>query len=282
MNEAARAYCQNLVRQADKDRFLSALFASDTMRPRLLALYAFNIEIARVRDTVSEPAIGEIRLRWWHDTIEAIYRGETPDHPVGQELADAIRAADLPKAPFINLIESRRFDLYDDPMPSLIDLEGYLGETSSALIQLAALILAGGAAKSAAEAAGLAGVAFGIAGVLRTLPVHRSRGQCYLPKDLLERHGVTPADVLAGRDSGALLPVLMELCSLAESRLAEARKTAPVIPREALTGFLPASLTELYLAKLRGLGSHMLTAPAEVSQLRRQWRLYLNASRNKF
>jgi len=282
MNETARAYCQDLVRQADKDRFLSALFAPDMMRPRLLALYAFNIEIARVHDSVSEPALGEIRLRWWHDAIEAIYRGEKPDHPVGQELAEAIAAADLPIAPFINLIESRRFDLYDDPMPSLADLEGYLGETSSALIQLAALILAGRAATASAEAAGLAGVAFGIAGLLRALPVHRARGQCYLPKDLLERHGVTSADVLAGRDVEALLPALMELCSLADSRLAEARKAIPAIPKVALTAFLPVSLTDLYLAKLRTLGSRMLTAPAEVSQLRRQWRLYLSASKNKF
>ena len=282
MNEAARAYCQDLVRQADKDRFLSALFAPDGERPRLFALYAFNIEIARVRDSVSEPALGEIRLRWWHDTIEAIFRGETPDHPVGQELAEAIKAADLPMAPFVNLIESRRFDLYDDPMPSLVDLEGYLGETSSALIQLAALILAGRAAISAAEAAGLAGVAFGIAGVLRTLPVHRSRGQCYLPKDVLERHGATPADVLACRDTERFMPVLLELCSLAETRLAEARRAIPAIPKQAMAAFLPASLTDPYLGKLRGLGPLMLTTPAEVPQLRRQWRLYLKASRNKF
>jgi phytoene synthase len=282
MNEAARAYCQDLVRQADKDRFLAALFASDAARPRLLALYAFNIEIARVRESVSEPALGEIRLRWWHDTIAAIYRGETPDHPVGQELAEAIAAADLPMSPFINLIESRRFDLYDDPMPSLVDLEGYLGETSSALIQLAALILAGRAATASAEAAGLAGVAFGIAGLLRALPVHRSRGQCYLPMDMLERHHVAPADVLAARDVGALVPVLLELCSLAEARLAEARRLIPTIPKEALTAFLPTSLTDLYLAKLRSLGPRMLTTSAEVSQLRRQWRLYLRASRNKF
>jgi phytoene synthase len=282
MNEAARAYCQDLVRQADKDRFLAALFAPDAARPRLLALYAFNIEIARVRESVSEPALGEIRLRWWHDTIAAIYRGETPDHPVGQELAEAIAAADLPMSPFINLIESRRFDLYDDPMPSLVDLEGYLGETSSALIQLAALILAGRAATASAEAAGLAGVAFGIVGLLRALPVHRSRGQSYLPIDMLERHGVAPADVLAARDVGAFVPVLLELCSLAEARLAEARRLIPTIPKEALTAFLTASLTDLYLAKLRSLGPRMLTTPAEVSQLRRQWRLYLSASRNKF
>jgi phytoene/squalene synthetase len=76
--------------------------------------------------------------------------------------------------------------------------------------------------------------------------------------------------------------VLLELCSLAEARLGEARRLIPTVPKEALTAFLPTSLTDLYLAKLRSLGPRMLTTPAEVSQLRRQWRLYLSASRNKF
>lgn len=283
MNAGAASYCLDLVRRADKDRFLASLFAPDSARPHLLALYAFNIEIARIRETVSEPALGEIRLRWWHDSITAIYRGEKPAHPVGEELSKAIMAADLPMPPFINLIEARRFDLYDDPMPSLGDLEGYLGETSSALIQLAALILAGReAAASAAPAAGLAGVAFGIAGLLRSLPIHRVRGQCYLPKDVLDRHGLTPAHLLAGRDIEALAPLLKELCALAETRLAEARAQIPAIAKAVLPAFLPASLVDLYLAKLRALGPRMLTVEAEVSQLRRQVRLYLSARRNKF
>ena len=278
----AAAYCLDLVRQGDKDRFLASLFAPDAARPNLLALYAFNLEIARVRETAREPAPGEIRLRWWHDAIEAIYRGEQPDHPVGQELARAIVAANLPMAPFVNLIEARRFDLYDDPMPTLVDLEGYLGETSSALIQLAALILAGGEAASAAPAAGFAGVALGLAGLLRTLPIHRARGQVYLPQDLLERHGVTTADVLAGRETAGMRAALMELCAIAESRLAEARSLAPAIGKGALTAFLPVSLTDLYLAKLRALGPRMLLEPADVTQLRRQTRLYLSARKNKF
>ncbi len=156
-------HCQELVATGDKDRYLSCLFAPLAARQHLFALYAFNIEIARIRDAVSEPQIGLVRQQWWLDTIDGIYKGDTPDHPVAQALADAVKAASLPKQPLHNLITAREFDLYDDAMPSLGDLEGYLGETSSALIQMASLIL--GAA--APEAAGLAGVAHGLAGILR-------------------------------------------------------------------------------------------------------------------
>lgn len=283
MTEDEDAHCLDLVRNADKDRFLAALFAPDAARPHLLALYAFNLEIARVRETVSEPQLGEIRHRWWIDTIEAIFRGEVPDHPVARGLAHSIAAGNLPKAPFVNLIESRQFDLYDDPMPTQGDLEGYLGETSSSLIQMAAIILAGREAEAAAPLAGLAGVAFGIAGLLRALPIHRARGQCYIPKDILARHDLSPADFISATDADERTgKALTDMRNLARLRLAEARAGLGVVPASAMPAFLHVSLTELYLDRLDRLGSKALSAPVEVAQLRRQWRLYLCAKRNKF
>jgi phytoene synthase len=226
-------YCLDLVRTGDKDRYLSSLFAPDHLRSHLLALYAFNIEIARIRETVSEAMLGEIRLKWWHDAIENLYAGNEAGHPVIAELAPAIAEAGLPKHAFVNMIAARQFDLYDDPMPDLGALEGYLGETSSMLIQLAAMILARDQAKSLAEESGLAGVAMGIAGLLRSLPLSRARGQCFIPKEMLERHGLSPAHLLAARNPEALAAVLVELRAHAAKRLAEARAKAAGIAPEA-------------------------------------------------
>ena len=253
-------YCQELVRAGDKDRFLANLFAPAGKRPHLMALHAFNLEVARVREAVSEPQLGEIRLQWWLDTLDAIYAGETVAHPVAEALARAIAAGSLPKEALRNLILARRFDLYDDPMPSLSAVEGYLGETSSALIQMAALIVAGPEAQAAAEAAGFAGVAHGLAGLLRTRTIHHARGQAYLPPG---------TDV-----AGAIGHV--------RRRLAEARALTGRIPSAALAAFLPVSLTDLYLDRLERLGEKALTTVAEVSQFRRQWRLWWMARHNAF
>lgn len=271
--EEAEQYCLRLVREADRDRYLASLFAPDEARAHVQALYAFNVELARVRERTSEPRLGEIRLQWWRDAVDAIYRGSTPDHPVLQGLAPAIERGSLPAHAFHNMIEARRFDLYDDPMPSLADLEGYLGETSSALIQLSALVLAGAEAARAADAAGYAGVAFGIAGLMRSLPIHRSRGQCYIPQDLLERHHLTPSHVLAGRFDAAMGLVLAELRHHAARCLAEARSWEAAVAEQALPAFLPVSLTDLYLKKLARPGFDPLRGVAEVSRLRRQLRL---------
>ena len=70
MTAEASSHCEQLVREADKDRFLATLFAPAAQRPALFALYAFNAEIARVRDIAREPMPGEIRLQWWREVVE--------------------------------------------------------------------------------------------------------------------------------------------------------------------------------------------------------------------
>lgn len=281
--QEAQRYCFDLVRGADKDRFLSALFAPDDRRADLMALYAFNVEIARIREQVSEPTLGEMRLEWWRGELETLFSGGAGDHPVLQGLCAPARAGRLSRHGLESLIEARRFDLYDDPMPTLNDLEGYLGETSSSLIQMAAWILAGDEAGAAAEAAGLAGVAYGLAGLMRALPVHRARGQCFLPADMLAAHGITPAHVLSGRWSDELAAVLGELRDVAGRRLDEARALSRSVPRAVLPAFLPIALVDLYLARLRAsAGPGMLKAVHDVPQFRRQWRLWRCAMRERF
>lgn len=282
MTEAARTYCFELVRQADKDRFLATLFAPEATQPHLMALYAFNTEISRIRESVSEPQLGEIRLAWWRDTIAGLYAGVPGDHPVAQALAPAIEAGSLPMQPFLGMIEARQFDLYDDPMPTMGDLEGYLGETSSSLIQLAAMILVGPNARTLGGAAGLAGVAYGLAGLLRSLPIQRARGQCYVPKDLLARHGLTTVEWFSGRDEQKTAMVISELCDHASRRLSEARVEAVAGLGAALPAFLPVSFTELYLNRIKSLGAGGLMKETHVSQLRKQVRLYLKAKKNTF
>jgi phytoene synthase len=260
--EDAADHCDELVRSEDKDRWLTALFVPEERRPLIHALYAFNAELARVRDQVSQPMLGEIRLQWWDDAVTGIYAGTTPDHPVLQLLAYAIAAADLPLHAFRNMIEARKTDLYDDPMPSLTDLEGYLGETAAALIQLAALVLAGEEALKTPTVSGYAGVAMGIVGLMRSLP-----------QDLLARRGLTAGDVLAGRADAAMAVLLAEFRHVAENRLAEARAAQAEVPLAALPAFLPASLADTYLRKLRRIGAAVLTRGAEAPQWLKQLRL---------
>ncbi|MDP9138604.1 MAG: phytoene/squalene synthase family protein [Pseudomonadota bacterium] len=271
---AAVAYCRQLLRRHDRDRYLASLFAPDEARPQLWGLYAFSCEIGRIPDAVTDPAPGEIRLTWWTQAIEALFAGDPIDHPVAQTLTSACRAGNLPQQAFIDLIEARRFDLYRDPMPSLGDLEGYLGETASAVVQLAALVLDRENAGAAASAAGFAGVAHGLVGLLRSLPLHRARGQCYVPRDVLARHGIEPEDVLSGRQDARMSETLSELRMLAIRRLGEARSLLHQIPPAALPAFLPTALVEPYAARLARAGTSALRANTDMPQIARLLHLW--------
>ena len=85
-------HCEALVRAADKDRFLATLFAPADKRGPLFALYAFNAEIASVRDRAREPMPGEIRLQWWRDVINGERTGEAAANPIAAALTRNDRA----------------------------------------------------------------------------------------------------------------------------------------------------------------------------------------------
>src|SRR5205085_10532913 len=90
-----------LVRQHDRDRYQTALFAPAERREALLALYAFNYEIARVREIVSEPMLGQIRLHWLREVLDAAYAGSTPrQHQLLLPLREAIRDLTLSRGYF--------------------------------------------------------------------------------------------------------------------------------------------------------------------------------------
>jgi len=273
--EAAR-----IVREADPDRYLAALYAPEERRGALLSLYAFNVEIASVRDRIRQPLTGEIRLQWWRDAIaQAADPAAAAGHPVAVALLDAIRAYKLPPDAFSNMIEARIFDLYDDPMPSRTDLEGYCGETASALIQLSALVLDPEAAGRTAALAGHAGCAQAIAGLLLLLPVHRRRGQCYIPLDLLQAAGTTRDGLVSGEDREGAARAIAAMAALGREHFEVFRREAGALPGTLRPAYLPLALTGAYLDRIEAGAIDPLEESVSLSALRRHWLLLKTALR---
>lgn len=266
-----------LVRDADRDRYLTALYAPQDKRDALLALYAFNAEIAGIRDRIREPMPGEIRLQWWCDVIAAGTQEAAAGHPVAEALVSAMSAHRLPVAAFDNFLEARIFDLYDDPMPSRTDLEGYCGETASAIVQLAALVLDPVAAPRCAELSGHAGCALAITGLLRLLPLHRSRGQCYVPQDLLAAAGTSTEELIGGEGAGAARAV-SAMAALARDHLAAFHKQAGALLESVRPAYLPLALTPAYLARIEADPASALGHTANLGGLRKQWLIFRKAT----
>ncbi|UIJ73596.1 phytoene/squalene synthase family protein [Aurantimonas sp. HBX-1] len=267
---ANAAECLRLVERHDRDRALSLAFAPAEARDDLAALYAFNYEAARVREQVSQPLPGEIRLQWWRDTIKGAAPGEANANPVAAALLETIERHQLPRDAFDRLLEARIFDLYDDPMPSRDAFEAYAGETASALIMLAGLVLSRDAAGGAADAAGHAGVAQLVAGTLLLLPIHRARQQVFLPADLLEAAGCSADDLLRGEPAPAMRAVAAML-AYGRDHLAAFQRHAGTLPLAIRPAFLPATLAGLYLDRIEAAGASVLERPVEIAALRKSF-----------
>jgi phytoene synthase len=270
------AYCSELVRTADRDRFLSSLFAPAQHRTALHALYAFNVEVARVREVAREPLPGEVRLQWWSEMLDGQRAEEAAANPVASALLTVIARYRLASTKLTALIDARCFDLYDDPMARLTDLEAYAQKTSSTLLTFATQILAGAEAEATEAVATSAGIAYAIAGLVRVFPLHAARRQLYVPLEVLERHGVEPQDIFAGKSSKNLRAALTELQDFARRHLLAAHQQIATLPDAALPAFLPVALVRPSLDRLARCDPF---ASAELSPWRRQWLIW-RAARN--
>ena len=276
--QQAFAHCEALVRAADRDRFLATLFAPRERRGALFALYAFNVEIARVREVVRDPVAGEIRLQWWSDVLAGDGRGEIEAHPVASALRASVARYGLPPERLQTTILARRFDLYDEPMATLADLEAYADGASSSLIALAAQILNGDGASDIDALSHHAGLAHAIAGLLKAFPFHAARGQLFVPLELLERHGADREDVRIGRATPQLRSALADLRDSARRHLRQAQDMARTVSPDAMPALLPVALAGATLARMER-GDYDPFVPVEIAPWRRQWLIWRAARR---
>ncbi|PZQ50517.1 MAG: phytoene synthase [Rhodovulum sulfidophilum] len=223
------------------------MLAPPEARPGLLALYAFNLEIARAPFVSREAMIAEIRLRWWGDAIAEICDGAAPRrHEVVEPLAAAIRASGLPRALFFEMIEARALDIDRAPFESGAALERYLSQTAGHLMELAARHLGAGAAALPVIRDFARGA--GHAAWLRALPDLAAHGRGGLPP------GVTAPDL--ARDGLALI-------TRARARRAE-------VPAAAAPALLAGALAAPRLARaMRGASMELSEFQARATWL---WR----------
>lgn len=266
MTESPEEYCTRELRRLDPDRWLTGLFAPDDRRPGLFALYAFNAEIARARESVTQPMIGQIRLQWWREAWEGIVADRPRQHPV--VLALHAQCRHLDQTQVLALIEARERDMEEQPLPDMAALLAYAEGTSVPLMRLALQHLRATASESQLRAAG---IAYALTGILRATPHLTAQARILLPANLLGAHGLTPDAVIQTNVSAQLPAVLQEVARDAEGLLQQAMQVKP--SRAALPALLPATLARLHLKALRTSDYDPAAAELRVTPLARQMTL---------
>jgi NADH dehydrogenase [ubiquinone] 1 alpha subcomplex assembly factor 6 len=271
-----------LVRRYDPDRYQTALFAPADRCEALFALYAFNYEIARVREAVTQPMLGQIRLQWWREAVAAAYTGTPPRrHVVAEPLAGVIRDFALTREHLERMIDTRERDLADEPPPGLAALEDYAEGTSATLLYLALEVL-GEARPATVAAAREVGIGYALAGLLRAMPFHARTGRQYIPADAAARCGLDPRDYLGLRDTAGVRAACAEIAGAAAEHLAGARRYRRKVPRRARAAVLPAIVADRFLARLKRADFNPFAAELAVPDPLQSWRLFAAALRHRF
>jgi len=234
----------DFARARDPDRFLCALFAPPAGREALFALIAFHHELARAREAASNPVAALIRLQWWRDAVAEAAAGAPPRrHEVAAPLQGAIAAGRLAPEALLAIVEAREAEAHEDGLATEADFVAYLRGTAGGWSAAAGLAL--GATPEQAAILRALGAAYGLAGVLRSVPAHAAQGRCLLPADRLARAGLAVEAVIAA--PGAAAPLLAEMAAEGLAALGGARRD---IPPALIAAALPAVLAERDLAHL--------------------------------
>ncbi len=236
----------------DDDRYCACLFAGPAVRTDLAALFLFNAELARIRDQVSEPILGQMRLQWWRDGLLTLGTGAQPPHALLDHLAAlARRGIDL--APLHDLIDARAFDLQETPFPDMESYRAYIAATSHPLGDIAAAILGRQDAAPHRQAM----EHYAQIGLLRAIPFRLRWRQLLLPPDALTASGIDPEAVLAGQDTPALAHLIKTLTEDTQGRILRLRQAIRTLPvaqrRDDAAILLMNDLAALYAGRLQSV-----------------------------
>jgi phytoene synthase len=230
----AKAYreCAEITRRSGSSFASTFWMLPKPKRNALHAIYAF----CRLADDIADdPEIAGDRtalLARWREELDDAFRGRA-QHGVGVALSDAVERFRLPERVFLDLLAGVEFDLANGPIETFDDLQIYCYRVASTVGLLVVRIL-GFENPRSLEFAEALGIAVQLTNVLRDVGDDASTGRIYLPKDELERFGISTESILAGQMTAELQLLLSFNAKRAASYYERAEQLLPDEDRRAL------------------------------------------------
>ncbi|WP_431269744.1 squalene/phytoene synthase family protein [Dankookia sp. P2] len=213
-----------------------------------------------------------MRLQWWREAVEHAAEGKPPRrHEVAGPLHAAIGAGLLDPADLVALADAREAEAEEEGLPTREAFSAYLRGTAGGFAVTAGRLL--GAAPGLLPALQQAGAAYGLAGVLRSLPALARQGRCLLPQDALAAARLTPEEVVQAPALAG--PVVAALAADGVAALEATRRALRPLGRAANAAALPLVLARRDLRRLaagralpagaRGLGDRLAVVLAGIA-----------------
>jgi phytoene synthase len=221
--ETAQAHVREVATRSGSSFLWGMRLLPRPRREAMYAIYAFCREVDDIADEGGTPAEKQRALAAWREEIERLYAG-APSRPTAEALLAPLRDYGLPKEEFLAVIDGMEMDAREDiRAPSLADFRLYCRRVAGAVGVLS--VHAFGATEPEARELALAeGDALQFTNILRDVAEDAERGRLYLPRELLQRHGIDSSDPMTVLADPRLPAVCRDLAALAEERFAEAER----------------------------------------------------------
>ncbi|KAJ3104753.1 hypothetical protein HDU97_008932 [Phlyctochytrium planicorne] len=267
----AFAHCQNLVRTSDWENYMATLFLPPFPRHAAWAIRAFNVEIASIRDHLKASGSagvlpGRMRMQFWKDNIDDLFKGTVREHPVLKALATTLEYTELSQSWFKRVLKEREQDLDDQPYHTIADLEKYGENTASALLYLQ-LEASGIRSTQIDHLASHIGKAMTITTLLRSTPVHLSNRKMCIPSEIMAKHRIPSEDMFRDprKHAKAFGDAVLDVATVANNHLTttrahvrDMRKEGQTIPPEVLAMLLHGTPTDMFLNRLEKTNFNVL------------------------
>lgn len=244
-----------------------SLFAPSSAQRAIRTVLAFNQELAKIRDSVSESALGEIRLQWWQEVLEEIQAGNVRQQPVIQELAELKGQTALWNL-LGQLIDARRLDMFESGAADMAALRDYAVKSGGVVQQAIyeACVSRDEDKNGYPCAVQAAGAAWSMLGLVRALPFQWQSGRTLLPSE--SDSAMQMRDSKAAAE--ALAPLIDQMLAFVREQLAIVSNEAAQVPPAARASLMCVPIARLHLSSLEKVGNNPFELPpVEAGDLRK-------------
>lgn len=249
---ATRAYILRQLRENDNENYLANLLQPKRVQHAHAAIRAFNVELAHIRNSVSNEDLGRLRIAHFRSSLDELLTAHepSPQTPIMEGLAECVTA--FPEVDFRvlhTLIDAREGDLGYPSHATLASLEEFGRDTQGVLLRLHAEML--GESESTQEVADRAGMAVGLAIALRGVPAHAVSRLSYMPQEVIRSVGASQKALLGGTEDAEAMAVFQIVGERAETLVRQTDARVSSMNGSVKPAFWPLRMADLYLARLR-------------------------------
>lgn len=263
-------YCQDKAARSGSSFYYSFLFLPPERRRAITALYAYCREVDDVVDESSDLTVAARKLDWWTGEVERLSAGQ-PEHPVSRALMPHLQAYDITRGRLLEVLAGMRMDLQQNRYADQEALALYCRRVAGVVGEMASSIF-GRTHPDTLKYADRLGLAFQLTNIIRDVGEDARKGRIYLPQDLLQRHRVSVAELLAGQRSPGFSAVMRDMAEQARRAYRDAYAMLPEADRRAQRpGLIMASIYSTLLDEIERDDFQVLDRRTSLTPIRKLW-----------